>query len=401
MLNRWGNALLTGLFIVFLFIFGLYMFITADRDVSAIENRELAQKPKLSLDTVKNGTFMDDFNSYVTDQFPGRNRWLKAYIDYQRLTNQTYIYDYYIGDDNWMLAEPEYGIPKERLSQAAQELNAFAANLAKKDVDLYYFSVPHKVSVMQFLLPAYIKPGSYIDRIDYLMEHLDQEQIVTLDLTHDFMARFSEDQIKDMYFKTDHHWNMNGIWEGYQEIMKSLQAHSRFNMQPLKQEDVQQQCFKQKQFEGSYNKQIYYTVQADDENLCFMVAADGSFENYEVAVDGKSVDPATIYAREFGTSKTSINYSDIFGYNLRELEIINPAKKDVGNKILVIKDSYANPLAYFIAQHYYQTTFYDPRYNQDRTIEEYIEANDFDEVAVIYNSAHLYGSNYHFDTLPK
>lgn len=68
---------------------------------------------------------------------------------------------------------------------------------------------------------------------------------------------------------------------------------------------------------------------------------------------------------------------------------------------IIFKDSYVNPLTQLMSQHYYQTTFYDIRYNQDRTVYEYIEKHDFDTVAILYNNGTLFSTMYDFDLSEK
>ena len=47
-------------------------------DFSEAENRYLANFPKLSIDNILDGKFMDGFESYISDRFFGRNAWIKA-----------------------------------------------------------------------------------------------------------------------------------------------------------------------------------------------------------------------------------------------------------------------------------------------------------------------------------
>lgn len=402
-MNQFGKRLLSSLFIIFLFSFCIYLFFSSDYEISNIENRELAQRPHFSVDAVADGTFMKDVESYITDQFPGRNRWLKAYIDYQRITNQTYIFDYYVTNDNWVLAKPEYDFPKKELDEAATHVNEFGKYLNQQGISLYYFSVPHKVTVMQFLLPKYIKRGNYMEKINYFMNKLDPQNVTSVNMTEQFIDLFSNSEIKSMYFKTDHHWNMYGSFQGFQQVERTLNKTSRFNIEQTTQKDYETICMDHsKMFDGSYNKQLYYTVDASDESMCFLVDKDDTIVNYHVTLGNKVVEPFDVYARAYGNAtKHLVNYNDLFIHNRREINIINDKKKKENNKILIIKDSYANSIAFLIAQHYYQTTIYDPRYNQDRTIYDFMEENDFDEVAIIYNSAHLTGPNYNFASFPK
>ena len=42
-------------------------------EFSDTENRYLEQRPKISLDNLKDGSFMKDYETFITDQFPERS----------------------------------------------------------------------------------------------------------------------------------------------------------------------------------------------------------------------------------------------------------------------------------------------------------------------------------------
>ena len=48
-------------------------FLARDNEFSESENRVLAKFPALSVTTIANGSFMKDFETYLTDQFPLRD----------------------------------------------------------------------------------------------------------------------------------------------------------------------------------------------------------------------------------------------------------------------------------------------------------------------------------------
>ncbi|WP_096272589.1 alginate O-acetyltransferase AlgX-related protein [Paucisalibacillus globulus] len=402
-MNRFGNILLSSLFVMFIMIFGVYMFSTNDHDISKTENRKLAQKPELTIEKLKDGSYMEEFEGYFTDQFPGRDRWLKSYIDYQRLTNKTYIFDYFITKENWIYPKPDYDIYSAEIEESTDRLNLFADFLKDKDIELYYFSVPHRTTVMSFLLPDYIKPGNYLQNINVFMSNLyTDENFVTVDLTNEFTKTFSEEELSEMYFRTDHHWNLNGAFQGYKRIVDTLNVHSdHFIDTEVRIEDYQKICSDSSvEFDGSYNKQVYRVVDESEELKCYYKSKEVDYDKYTIYLNGQEREPSQVYGQGIRKESSIVNYSDLFTYNYSELKIINERNKKLDNKILIIKDSYANPLVYQLAEHFYETTIYDPRYNEDQIIQEYIEEMDFDIVAFVYNSTHLYGKNYKFDTYP-
>lgn len=399
-MNRTGKILLTSLFIAYLSVVGIYMILSADHDISDMENRNLAQKPELSLTGVANGTFMEETESYIKDQFPVRDTWLKSYVDYQLVTGRTYVNEHYVADDGWMLAEPEYDDRDERIEESAGKLNDFGEWLEGEGIDLYYFSVPHKVALMDFILPDYIKKGHYLHNIDHFMNHLNSEYVNAIDMTAKFSDEYTQEQIRDMYFKTDHHWNGYGSFLGYKVVEATFKdTLGNFPDETPSDDAYTKKCMPDdKRFIGSYNRQLYMALDADEE-LC--VYTRDVFDDFKVMVNGKETKPNAFYNRAYGKdNKQNINFGELFSFNYGEVTVENQARIRDGGNILVVKDSYANPLIYQIAQNFHETTFYDPRYNEEMTLKEYVEKNDFDVVAYVYNSANLIGDAYNFDTYP-
>ena len=48
-----------------------------DRQMSEKEMRMLAQKPEISLSGIASGRFMEQYEEYVSDQFAGRDTWVR------------------------------------------------------------------------------------------------------------------------------------------------------------------------------------------------------------------------------------------------------------------------------------------------------------------------------------
>ncbi|MBQ6798723.1 MAG: hypothetical protein IJP11_05765 [Oscillospiraceae bacterium] len=67
-------AFFLGVVFLCLLSFGLYSFVDKDDDISQAENRGLAQKPEFTLAKFFDGTYMQELDTYYTDQFPLRDR---------------------------------------------------------------------------------------------------------------------------------------------------------------------------------------------------------------------------------------------------------------------------------------------------------------------------------------
>lgn len=59
-----------------LFTFFFYSIFDTDKTVSETENRALAKRPKATVSTIFDGSYMTDFESYYTDTFPFRDTFL-------------------------------------------------------------------------------------------------------------------------------------------------------------------------------------------------------------------------------------------------------------------------------------------------------------------------------------
>ena len=91
---------LTALFCGFLAVFFAANLLTPDREFSQDENRYLAQKPSLDAGDFTlelpigksgdffTGRFMSDFETYLTDQFVGRDEWIAAKAMAERLAGK-------------------------------------------------------------------------------------------------------------------------------------------------------------------------------------------------------------------------------------------------------------------------------------------------------------------------
>ena len=72
------NKVLTGLFLALVFGGTATTFLVPKREFSDRENRALQQFPKASVDSVLNGEFESDYETYLSDQFPGRDGWIRV-----------------------------------------------------------------------------------------------------------------------------------------------------------------------------------------------------------------------------------------------------------------------------------------------------------------------------------
>ena len=71
------------MFLILLFLICLLNIVWPSREFSEKENRMLEQKPELTLSGIESGRFMEQYESYQSDQIAGRDLWvqLKTRVD--------------------------------------------------------------------------------------------------------------------------------------------------------------------------------------------------------------------------------------------------------------------------------------------------------------------------------
>ncbi|MBO7276088.1 MAG: hypothetical protein J6V15_06945, partial [Clostridia bacterium] len=219
------SIIITVLFCLFIFGFGIAQFVVPDRDFSQQENRFLAQLPKLEIGDLKlgllksgnffNGKFMEEFEDYITDQFPLRDGWIKLKAFCERAIGKKENNGVYLGTDGNTLF-PQYTTPsREDFDKKVGYVNKLGANV---DVPVYFALIPDKSYVWANLLP---KNAPLVDNGTALKiaASLCSKDVNWIDLSQ----AFSGDQV---FYRTDHHWSTIGAYQGYTALMQAMNGTS-------------------------------------------------------------------------------------------------------------------------------------------------------------------------------
>lgn len=389
-MKRLSDILLVVLFIGFLCFFSIMTWLTPDKDISAVENRSLAQQPILEWGTIMNGEYMENFDSYITDQFYQRNTWIKSYLQFQIFTNQTFIYNYHI-DGEWVYPKPFTTIDQKAIQFAVKnmaELNHYARN---HNIELFYFSLPDRRHMIDARYPRWVAPGVGQADKERFLSLLPEEHIQIIDVGDVWNEKYGYSNYRDFYFHTDHHWNMRGAMAAYEVIQNTLHERSKnFTDGKFNPNSYEKSCLSNKNFYGIYNQQLYNMLDASKENMCYYNSKYANEIQWIVYVNGMNEDNRQPFSQVYGTAKNldkgSVSYAEVYANDYRELHIINPDKQKDGVKVLVLKDSYANPLIPHIAEHFYQTTYYDVRHNPGKNLYDFIEQYDYDMILFLYSN---------------
>ena len=140
-MSRKYSVFITALFCAFIFGFGIVHFILPDRDFSEQENRYLSQFKAPTPDTLRSGEFMENFEDYITDQFPFRDQWIQLKALSERALGKQENNGVYFGSDGQTLFAQYTAPSQEELEKRMGYVNRLANNL---DVPVYFSLVPDK-----------------------------------------------------------------------------------------------------------------------------------------------------------------------------------------------------------------------------------------------------------------
>ena len=335
------------------------------RTYSPVEKRELQTRPEISITKVLDGRFQKKYESYLRDQFPGRDHWVSFQTDMELFMGKNEIHNVYIGKNHYLLEHyTEKEFDPQQISKNLQALEKFVGK-AKQNADVHVMMVPTKSWVLREKLPAFAPHYKEQKFYDALQQKLEKEDVLIS--VEPVLDAHKEEEI---YYRTDHHWTTLGAWYAYEQYTKAVGGDLQ-----RAQGKKKFRCIS-KDFYGTTYAKINYARQAD------------KIEIYEPADKLRVVynmgEKKTKKLYDVSFLKTADQYSVFTGGNQAVLEITGGIKN--GKTLLLIKDSFANSILPFLAEDYEKLVVVDLRQlnvSGDRLLEMFSPT----DILILYNSA--------------
>ena len=220
---------------------------------------------------------------------------------------------------------------RELSTRYAQVLNAFAEQ-APESVRMFSLIAPVKVAFMGERYAAANSPQ--IETIAWVNSLLN-ERITPVDAYH---ALRGADDDAYLFFRTDHHWTAHGAWYAYQAFAQVA------GFAPLSLE-----AYVEHVIDGFIGSLAVGTQNAT------VLAHPDSIYMYELT-DGTTF---SIPLHQAPEDLAQADYRVFLGGDHPRIEITSSNTN--GQTLVVVKDSFANPLIVWLAPHYEQVIVIDPR----------------------------------------
>ena len=363
--------------------------LTVDRPQSEMENRPLeSANLSPSPQEIFSGAWSKQVETYISDQFPARDTWMRNYVYFQRAMGKTYLNDKYAVDDKsgWIISKPAEAKSDKELASFASDLQKLSEGLAEKNIPFTFYSLPAKATYSREPSPSYMPDDAGIVNNVRLHELITAAGVDNVRLFDEMKNDFS---VERNFFKTDHHWTIRGAFSGYQALIKTMNARLGESIKPIPYEEANTYCLQNK-FAGSWNKILYMTVNNHDQ-ICYNepVSFPTQFTIYDGTIEGGVTAP---YDAVYGRAKkmspdTVVTYADAYSRDFAELTIVNN-HYDSNNHVVVIKDSYFNSIQFHVASHFKKLTILDLRY-LDKDVISYLQSLHPDYVVLAYNDRNL------------
>lgn len=303
-------------------VMAVMFFVTPAKDVSQKENRALSQVPTFSADKLFSGEYTSDLASYISDQFPARDEFVsvKAYSELAlgKGENNGVIYT-----DNDILI-PRDEIKENRLSA---NLQAIADFKKMTSAQVCVAVLPRTVDVFAEYLPQSY-PVQENNKLWQDYYNLAKQYGVTAPNLYDKLCDGNN------YYHTDHHYNIYGAYDTYALLGDTL-GFAPKKLEFFKSEKVADNfCGTAMRTSGFYN------APKDEITL---LRYDGD-EDYTIMADGKEI---SLYDKS--RLSTTDKYAVFLGGNHARVDITLGENRP---KLLLIRDSFADSLAPFLAIHY-------------------------------------------------
>ncbi len=367
----------------------------------ALLNLNLIKKPLDNLNS-DDGSF-DDFidevgSAYLSDDFVGKNFYINLNGLFARLTGRIQ-YNEVVRLNNGLLTAPlETVFDTDKNADYLSEFNSFLASIG---IDFTYIQAPNKCDLTETNIPIGVTNTSNLNA-DNLLEALSEKGVDYLDL-RPILSPDPETAAKH-FFVTDHHWNTEGAFVAYGEILNMLAdryPNENIDTSLADKSNWNVEIFKNV-FLGSHGKRVGINFAGIDDYTLYTPKFDTdmyvtSMQTLNTIMRRGTFEETCVVRDQWLESDRDLFdnfiYSTYIGGDFPIVKHRNLAVEN-GLKIMIIKDSYTLPVQSFLSTAISEIDVVDSRHLTNISVAEYVELTRPDAVIMMLNPSILGNSSY-------
>lgn len=365
--KRMQNRLLAVLFVGSVFGFTAATLVLPEKKFSAQENRALAGMPKASLASVFDGTFEEDYEEYLGDQFVGRDAWIGLKTRLELAMGKTEVNGVYFAEDDYLIESHSGTFDTEQAAANVRTLADFLSRYREQfpKERMTVLIAPNAVDTLSALLPAYAPDSGEEAYLKSL------EEAVPEGTWYNASAVLDNHLGEQLYYRTDHHWTTLAAFYVYEDWAKEK------GFAPLSLSHYTRETLTAS-FEGTVQSKV--GIQTVTDSIQRFVPDEETA--YAVTYNQETEQKTDLYETDQLEDKNK--YQVFFGGNQAIVRIASESGS--GRKLLVIKDSYANCLIPFAIREFSEIDMVDIRY-YNAAVSELIAEGGYTDLLFLYNAS--------------
>lgn len=342
-------------FFIILISISVFTLLKENNVFSPLENRYLTTFPNIQINHILDGTYQEEIEKAIDDQIVFRDTWAMIESYSEEAIGKVENNGVYFGKNQYLM-ERFSTYDQEQVKYNINQINQFKQ---KNEVNVAFLLVPNSAAVLTNKLPVYHQDI----KIDALYQTIDKQLNSTI-LFINPLSSLRLHQQESIYFKGDHHWNLNGAFYGYQEFKKQQ------NHIIVKKPEM---ITVNNQFKGSMIRSAHRYLNQSETILKLR-------NNDEVVVQYDKVRKDSLYVDD------NLKMNDKYTYYLngQQAHVHIDCRNNKEDKLLIIRDSFANIMLPYLVNDYQSIDVIDMRYDHE-SMSEFIKKNDINQVLFLYN----------------
>lgn len=334
----------------------------------------LSKRPKLNKKAFLKGKFQRKYEIYLSEQFPARAQCRRLKTNLERLLGSRDAEGVYFGKDGYLLEK--YQEQDFEWKKIKKDLNRVAKFLQRYPNTQVMF-IPSKSNILSGKLPPFAEESGE-ERFWGLVEgKIAEEQQIKV--TKALQAHVSE----YVYYRSDHHWTALGAYYAYQEWAKAVGVRALsqedFRITPVTDEFLGTTYAKVRTKTKPDTIHLYEEKNGNQWKLDFNM---GEFQSESLFDETKlkGDDPYQVF---MDGNQAIVDIQTEFAADNKDVQLTN--KDGSGKTLLLVKDSFGNCFAPFLANHYERIVVIDLRH-VNIPVGKLLKVYPADDILILYNS---------------
>ncbi|MEE1085664.1 MAG: DHHW family protein [Schaedlerella sp.] len=358
-------------FVVCILLFMMLNAISRDVEMSAQQNRMLAQRPKLSLEGILSGTYMERYEEYMKDQFVGSDLLQRMQVGLKRIGGSRLENGIFIGKED-QLTEDIVVPDQETLTENLEAINLFAEK--NDELNMYMILVPDSANILEAKLPKL----ATVEDQDVMFSQVEKQLEDSVKWI-DAMSILDQHSDEYIYYRTDRHWTSQGAFYVFADCTETMgidiAAPSSFVAYPISTT-----------FNGILSANSGVKLNETDDIYIYVQKENAG----EVIVNRVEEQKKTTSLYDSSKLETRNQYDVFLGGDTALIDIKTVSTSE--RRLLLIKDSFANCFVPFLEPYFREIVVVDPRYYSG-TIDEIMDTYRITDVLFLYGGNTFFQDN--------